>query len=86
MTSKLLLSLAALGLLTTAALAQSEPLATAGVKNLALPIAPIQVKPSLPLEAYALDVMCQSAYVDEAIARCIAGPTPVAVPVAAALE
>ena len=86
MASKLLLGLATLGILTTAALAQSEPVATTDVKYLTLPIALIQVRPSLALEAYALDVMCQSAYVDEAIARCIAGQTPVAVPVAAALE
>ena len=86
MTFKMLLGIAALGILTTAALAQSEPPTMAGGKDLNLPTVPIQARPSLALEAYALDVMCQSAYVDEAIARCIAGQTPVAVPVAGVLE
>jgi hypothetical protein len=52
--------------------------------------APTQVRPSLAPEAYARDVMCQSGYVDEAIAHCIAAQTPVAAPatatVAAATE
>jgi hypothetical protein len=81
MSSKLLLGLAILGMLATAAQAQTEPLATAGAENLALLAAPIGVAPSITPEASALDVMCQSAYVDEAIARCIAVQTPAMAPV-----
>jgi hypothetical protein len=90
MTSKLLFSLAILGMLTTVAQAQGEPVATASTGNLAVPTAPTQVRPSMNPEAYARDVMCQSGYVDEAIAHCIAAQTPVAAPatatVAAATE
>ena len=81
MTSKLLLGLAILGMLATTAQAQTGPLATAGAENLTLPAAPIRVTPLLTSEAYARDVMCQSGYVDEAIARCIAVQTPAVVPV-----
>ena len=81
MSSKLFFSLAILGILATAAQAQTEPLATAGAENLTLPAAPIRVAPSISPEASALDVMCQSAYVDEAIAHCIAVQTPAVAPV-----
>ena len=82
MSSKLFLGLAILGMLATTAQAQTGPLATAGAENLPLPAAPIRVAPLLTPEAYARDVMCQSGYVDEAIARCIAVQTPVPVPLA----
>jgi hypothetical protein len=81
MTSKLLLGLAILGMLATAAQAQTEPLAAAGTESLTLPTAPIRVAPSITPEASALDVMCQSAYVDEAIAHCIAVQTPAVAPI-----
>jgi hypothetical protein len=81
MTSKLLLGLAILGMLATTAQAQTESLATASTENLTPPAAPIRVAPSITPEASALDVMCQSAYVDEAIAHCIAVQAPVVAPV-----
>jgi hypothetical protein len=83
MTSKFLLGLTILGMLATTVQAQTEPLATAGTENLTPPAAPIRVAPPITPEASALDVMCQSAYVDEAIAHCIAVQTPVPVPLAA---
>jgi hypothetical protein len=85
MTYKVLLGLAILGMLATAAQAQTEPLATAGAENLILPAAPIRVVPLSTPEAYARDVMCQSGYVDEAIARCIAAQPPVIAPILAPL-
>ena len=83
MSSKLFFGLAILGILATTAQAQTGPLATAGAENLTLPAAPIRVAPLLTPEAYARDVMCQSGYVDEAIARCIAVQTPAVAPAVA---
>ncbi len=85
MSSKLFLGLAILGMLTAAAQAQTEPLATAGADNLTLPAAPIRVVPLSTPEAYDRDVMCQSGYVDEAIARCIAAQPPIIAPIPAPL-
>jgi hypothetical protein len=86
MTCKLLPSLAILGMFATAAQSQGEPVATASAGNLTMPTAPTQVRTSTTPEAYARDVMCQSGYVDEAIAHCIARQTPASASVAAATE
>ena len=85
MTSKWLISLAALGMLTTAVQAQGEAVVTASTGTPIVSTAPTQVRHSLTSEAYTRDVMCQSGYVDEAIAHCIAAQTPVAAPTTASV-
>ena len=85
MMSKWLISLATLGMLATAVQAQGGPVVTASTGNLTVPTAPAQIRHSLTPEAYTRDVMCQSGYVDEAIARCIAAQTPVAAPATASV-
>ena len=73
---KMLLSVVVLGALITPAQAQTETADTARVETLAVPIAPIQAKPKMTAEEFTLEVMCQSAYETEAIARCIAAQGP----------